>query len=971
MKRILLIIGAFLVIASCVWEQGPAPEEKGENHFAFTASLGDVTKATISDEGKAAWSAGDRIAVYDALGGTFCTFTSEAGDGHFYFTGEPGKKYDFTSARYPADVVLSTTAVALPAAYTENEAQAGTVFPMKAEAHDGHLSFHHLGALLKIVLRNVPDEARTLLVQSPTVSLSGEFTLEPSGLEDGREVIRAQAGEAGVEVSLTPGNHKKTVYVPLPLGTYAVKLTLKSETDTILEYTTEGEKEIQRSKLILLNPIDFYDGEGSGTAEDPYRIVDVENLVALSEAVSATGGEHFRQAHYIQTADIDLSGIANFPPIGSMETPFAGTYNGNGHTISNLTIDQEENSAGLFGYLNGGTVKNVSLVKASVKTAKNYAGGITGVLYSGHIVGCRMDAESIITAGVRGAGSFAGLVRSGVIDSCASHGGVYAGTDVAGGIAGYVYPNAEGHDALIINCTFEPVYKDGTLYTTSATVQTGATNAYMGGIVGSANVGTGRIRIVNCYSYPLRLRTTLASGASLKYVGGIVGRSVDGDVRIYNCITPVTYSNVIFSGTRLNAKTYADYPDAACIVGTVSKDGTSIGRVFSKNTWPVSFNAASGITVNTSDITLKMGDSNMRGYGDCVFSSAYTITGTKNYTVADGGVLAALNEGVSLWNAENPLTPAAEWAYDPTFGYPKPAGVDVPGVVTRKVSLIGDSISTYQGYIFSTDDAQMNKFYPDAGNSYTNMVLNEQATWWWKIIFGKMNNARLEVCNAFGGSTVTYTETKIEGMAKEPNDRMQQNSLQKRYLDYGLGAPDILFYHGGRNDFGQFGGNTDVLLGAYDKASLQAAYDAPAGTLFNNYSAGTVAILRDFHQQNPQAKVLMIVHDMMSDGYDAAAAAIAKFLSGNGFDIRCVSLHEPSTNNKTNTTLGITKEGGTHPNAEGCTNMANYIFEQLGDWLESPYVPGEPDDDPDDPDAPDISVTEEDFDLTEDSDNWQ
>ena len=80
----------------------------------------------------------------------------------------------------------------------------------------------------------------------------------------------------------------------------------------------------------------------------------------------------------------------------------------------------------------------------------------------------------------------------------------------------------------------------------------------------------------------------------------------------------------------------------------------------------------------------------------------------------------------------------------------------------------------------------------------------------------------------------------------------------------------------------------------------------------------------------------MIVHDMMSDGYDAAANAIAAFLAAKGFDIRCVSLHEPGTNNKTNETLGITKEGGTHPNRVGCTNMANYIFEQLGSWLEEP-----------------------------------
>ena len=188
--------------------------------------------------------------------------------------------------------------------------------------------------------------------------------------------------------------------------------------------------------------------------------------------------------------------------------------------------------------------------------------------------------------------------------------------------------------------------------------------------------------------------------------------------------------------------------------------------------------------------------------------------------------------------------------------------------------------------------------------------------------------------HAFGGSTVSYLEEKVEGMAKDPNDRMKEYSFQQRYLDYGVGKPDILFFHGGRNDFGQFGGNTDVLLGSYDAESLQAAYDAAPGTLFGNYSQGTVALLRDFHSKFPAAKVLVIVHDQMSDGFEDAAMAITEFMVGKGCDAKCVSLHERGTSNKTNTTIGINKESGTHPNIVGCENMANYVFEQVGSWLE-------------------------------------
>ncbi len=43
--------------------------------------------------------------------------------------------------------------------------------------------------------------------------------------------------------------------------------------------------------------------------------------------------------HYILTSDIDMTGL-NFSPIGNNSTPFSGIFDGNGHTISNLTINR-------------------------------------------------------------------------------------------------------------------------------------------------------------------------------------------------------------------------------------------------------------------------------------------------------------------------------------------------------------------------------------------------------------------------------------------------------------------------------------------------------------------------------------------------------------------------------------------------------------------------------------------------------
>ena len=95
---------------------------------------------------------------------------------------------------------------------------------------------------------------------------------------------------------------------------------------------------------------------GSGTAEDPWQIATAEQLDLIRSDLTA---------HYILIDDIDLSGYANWMPIGAFrslsdapedaEIPhpdyaFTGTFDGAGHTISNLTVSCEAPmGAGLFG----------------------------------------------------------------------------------------------------------------------------------------------------------------------------------------------------------------------------------------------------------------------------------------------------------------------------------------------------------------------------------------------------------------------------------------------------------------------------------------------------------------------------------------------------------------------------------------------------------------------------------------------
>ena len=94
---------------------------------------------------------------------------------------------------------------------------------------------------------------------------------------------------------------------------------------------------------------------------------------------------------YVLLSNIDLSGYENWAPIGDEASPFMGTFDGNGNTVTGLRITSAAGTgAGLFGH-NEGTIKNlrvegeINLEEAD--TSVVYAGGIAGY-NAGSITNC-------------------------------------------------------------------------------------------------------------------------------------------------------------------------------------------------------------------------------------------------------------------------------------------------------------------------------------------------------------------------------------------------------------------------------------------------------------------------------------------------------------------------------------------------------------------------------------------------------
>lgn len=195
---------------------------------------------------------------------------------------------------------------------------------------------------------------------------------------------------------------------------------------------------------------------GSGAAEKPYQIATgeesaedeaewveigtVEELLALADSDDPA----ILSKSYRLTADLDLAEV-DFPGIGSAQTPFTGVFDGQDHTVANVTVTGEEN-VGFFHVLLGGTVKNLTLTDVTISGSAR-VGGLAGWLQDwqdgedaqdGTV--CMVDhcAVSGTVSGEDTVGGFVGL-STGVVKSCYSLVDVTgAGDGPVGGFAGSI-----------------------------------------------------------------------------------------------------------------------------------------------------------------------------------------------------------------------------------------------------------------------------------------------------------------------------------------------------------------------------------------------------------------------------------------------------------------------------------------------------------------------------------------------------
>lgn len=239
MKRLLTIIAAGLLVLSC----GNTERQQDDRLIEWTFNA-PATKAQLGSRGTFSWNKGDQIAIWDATGGSFVTFTTPSGNGRF--SAMAPASADFSGiAFYPASIASTVSSVDLPASYTVSGLEAGAGIPMYAIVEDGEslLQFKHLGALLSVNVKNVPKRFTYLTMSAEGVSLSGPFTLsDASGFKEIHPV--AGSGSVGVVFSLSDSGDLNFTF-PIPVGRYAISYVSGSESEPDLlqcatdEYTFE------------------------------------------------------------------------------------------------------------------------------------------------------------------------------------------------------------------------------------------------------------------------------------------------------------------------------------------------------------------------------------------------------------------------------------------------------------------------------------------------------------------------------------------------------------------------------------------------------------------------------------------------------------------------------------------------------------------------------------------------------------
>ncbi|MHC2624595.1 filamentous hemagglutinin family protein [Bradyrhizobium huanghuaihaiense] len=422
-----------------------------------------------------------------------------------------------------------------------------------------------------------------------TALASGDVTVTTSG-------SGTDAGNIAVNAPISWASHILTLRADNAISINA-PLTSTGTTGLdglVLQYaqtTTTGTYSVNAP--VNLSAGSLFRTQNGSAAPITYTVI--TDLNALQNINTNLIGNYVLGTNIDASATAGWNGGAGFTPIGGNggSSSFSGIFDGLGHVISNLTINRPStDNVGLFGYIDGATIRNVGLEGGSV-TGNNAVGGLVGLsglwVYGGTSSVAPNTISNVYNTGnVTAIGALVGgLVGDAWITAISdSHAtGTIAGYGAAGGLGGRVvasfvsnsyatgnvsatWDGAGGLIAYNIGTWMGPNPADYAIGTVSHSYATGTVSGgiMVGGLLGYSNIGlvtdsyaTGNVSgtgavggtgtsaggLVGFQQYS-RVDRSYATGnvSGVDAVGGLVGASW------YGAVVSQSYATGNVSGTR-------------------------------------------------------------------------------------------------------------------------------------------------------------------------------------------------------------------------------------------------------------------------------------------------------------------------------------------------------------------------------------------------------------------------------------
>ena len=294
---------------------------------------------------------------------------------------------------------------------------------------------------------------------------------------------------------------------------------------------------------------------GEGTAESPWLIADAASLRAVRGDLVSGETKYFKMIQ-----DVDISG-AEWAPLNN-EGNFDKfiNFDGNGKTISGLTITEPVAYASFAGVLYG-TLKDVTFEGASINAGNNKAGVVCGYLGTNkNLTECLLTGVTVKDSAIEGAAYLGGVIGqvaivTTVTDCHILNSTVTSSVNNVGGFVGV--PDVAG-------AAFEDCSAEGVKVVSTAAVQ------YAGGFVGNINKVTNFTRCL--------VKDAVIDAPNTKRVGGFAGQAGKYDGVITGCVVEnATIDCGQNSGGFVGVNYFGTIEKCAVIGGKITANSSHVG----------------------------------------------------------------------------------------------------------------------------------------------------------------------------------------------------------------------------------------------------------------------------------------------------------------------------------------------------------------------------------------------------------